>query len=493
MRNHFLRAKGVAASGGGGGGGGASCTDISTDNITNSNFIVEGADNTYSNRVSSVGYVNPTSGNIYIFQRGEASGKGWGMTTSKFNNAGTFQWGKTFDSVDANKEDYAWAGVEDSSGNFYIVGVSETSSGYYPSIIKVNSSGTPQWGNYHGSATTTGNTSKFTDVCIQTESSTEYIYAVGQQEDSGTAKTFIAKFETDGDLVWSKWITSTDHTYLRCWDIETDGTNIYLYAEHSSNGGIMGITKIDSSGSITWTKVFSSTSSYTPKAYGDNTARTEFHAPELRFKIDRCGKMYAVLRSEGNSNVLLVVNSDGTLDWSKQFKASTTSLPCYGISVGVTENSKHIVVGEAGMNWGDDGDPGGSYDISVYVFDEDGDIEWISVYGSNTAERIQAIFGDAADHIYFFGRGKCGSSNWRSICIKHKINASNQFTAGGYGASSSTWNVVNISSSPTYISNTWSIATAATSKTATASNSSMTNTSFTTQSGSFTTSYTTSI
>ena len=191
----------------------------------------------------------------------------------KYNTDGVKQWTKQFGT---NKNDYGYALDLDSSGNIYvgaIVGDSydgNTSTGRPDTVlIKFNSNGIKQWSKQQGDGSYSNDVN---DVAVD---SSGYVYMLGQASgvfDGNTSAGygddyFLMKYNSSGTKQWSKLFGSDQDDSGMRMDFDSSD-NIYITGwtkgnlDGNTNSGDydLFITKMNSSGTIQWTKLHGTTS-----------------------------------------------------------------------------------------------------------------------------------------------------------------------------------------------------------------------------------------
>ena len=172
-------------------------------------------------------------------------------------------------------------------------------------------------------------------VCVD---SSNNVIVCGQYSNNGASpavgSTFLAKFNTYGNLLWQKSITNTS-TYLE--DIKfvkTDSSgNIYIVGNNLTGTASFLISKYNSDGSFLWT------SSIVPQYFGQGTATT---ALAFNFTIDSSNNLYVVGSISGSSvaGCVVKIDSSGNTTWFR------TLYPSFGS--GFTGLIKSVAVDSSG-------------------------------------------------------------------------------------------------------------------------------------------------
>jgi len=274
-----------------------------------------------------------SSGNVYVVgvTYGGLDGNSKGnsdLFVVKYNSSGTKQWTKQ---LGTEEYDEARGVVTDSSGNVYVVGGTKgrlngiSNSGRTDVfMIKFDSSGTRQWTKPLGTAQN--------DLAngVSIDSSGNF-YVVGVtyknldgNTSAGGADLFVAKYNSSGTKQWTKQLGTSGRDHAR--GVATDYSgNVFVAGD--TYGGLDGntnagyndlfVVKYNSSGTKQWTKQFGTPSS----DLADGVA------------VDSSGNVYVVGYTygelDGNTNTgasdIFVVkyNSSGTKQWTKQIGSSS--------------------------------------------------------------------------------------------------------------------------------------------------------------------------
>jgi hypothetical protein len=266
----------------------------------------------------------------------------------KYSSSGTKQWTKQ---LGTGEYDEARGVATDSSGNVYLVGGTKgrlngiSNSGRTDVfVIKFNSSGTRQWTKPLGTAQN--------DLAngVSIDSSGNFYVAGVTYKDldgntsAGSADLFVAKYNSSGTKQWTKQLGTSGRDHAR--GVATDSSgNVFVAGD--TYGGLDGntnagyndlfVVKYNSSGTKQWTKQLGTSS--TDLANGVAT--------------DSSGNVYVVGYTygelDGNTNTgasdIFVVkyNSSGTKQWTKQLGSSSPDYN-YGRSNVLTQNTYKSII-----------------------------------------------------------------------------------------------------------------------------------------------------
>jgi hypothetical protein len=171
----------------------------------------------------------------------------------KFNSSGVRQWATYYG---GSEWDYGTSCAIDASGNIYMIGSTSSTSGIATAgahettvndgfLVKFNSSGVRQWGTYfegNGNACTTDASGNVYIVGLTNSTSGIATAGAHQTVMSGSGDAFLVKFNSSGVRQWGTYFGgpfnggSANETGISC---ATDASgNIYMVGKTPSNSGI---------------------------------------------------------------------------------------------------------------------------------------------------------------------------------------------------------------------------------------------------------------
>lgn len=171
----------------------------------------------------------------------------------KTNSAGALSWFKKYDV--AFKENYTYQGVQTSDGGFICTGY--LTNGSYSSVylLKTTSDGNVQWTKSYGGTNEGGKSVQQTTDGGYIISGQTYNYGVG------IGDTYVIKTGSDGSLQWNKTYGKSNYTEF--------GNSIF----QCNDGGYLitgdPVIKINSSGTVTWSRSLGSYNSNSIKGTND--------------------------------------------------------------------------------------------------------------------------------------------------------------------------------------------------------------------------------
>jgi hypothetical protein len=232
----------------------------------------------------------------------------YNMVIVKLDTSGSIQWCR---SIDRSNYEYATSINQTSDGGYILAGMSAT-GGVFTSdmfIVKLSSSGTYQWSKTYG-----GSHDEIAYSIIQT-SDGGYAFA-GYTNSYGPYNVFyILKIDSTGILQWSRLIEETGTGSAVYSVIQTTDGGFAMAGGFTPTGTgnyDMYIVKLNSSGSIQWTRTVGGT--------GDENANSIIQTSDGGFVAAGNTNSYGT----GNYDMYIVkLNSSGTLQWSKTYGGSS--------------------------------------------------------------------------------------------------------------------------------------------------------------------------
>lgn len=375
---------------------------------------------------TGIGFVHDTQGNIYVagYTNADLDGNtlmgNQDLFLTKYNSTGTKQWTKQLGSTGATLTTH---GVTiDSSSNIYIVGNAEGSGfdshtqtgGIDIFVAKFNSSGDKVWTRQLGSTGLNmynqphstnglGITSDGTDIYITGSSDGD----LNGESASGNGDHVVIKYSNAGDVVWTRFLNTTNGSGATGEAIAYDGAGS-IYAVGSTNGilpnasrvstGDTYIVKYDTSGNITAITQYGSSVDYwsytVPWSVSyDNVSNSIFITGYTSGNLD--GPLtgsYDVFTAKFDSSL--------SLQWVRQMGVNSI----YTIGYGITNDS----AGNAyitGYTAGLDGNQAIGYqDMFITKYSGSGTKQWTKELGvSNVGTFGNGIMSDSSDSIYAVG------------------------------------------------------------------------------------------
>ena len=196
-----------------------------------------------------------SSSNVIVCGR-TFNGTDFAMQMAKYNSSGTLQWQKK---LDGGSNEQGRAISVDSSDNIYMTGYGNSSGAGGVDIVlaKYDSSGTIQWQRTLG-----GSSSDIGYGVAVDTSGNAYVVGLSENTGTGTSDSIIAKYNTSGTIQWQQSLNSTSADNAYGVSVDSSG-NVYIigytgYSGAGSNDAL--IAKYDTSGTIQWQRTLGTTS-----------------------------------------------------------------------------------------------------------------------------------------------------------------------------------------------------------------------------------------
>ena len=237
------------------------------------------------------------------------------------------------------------------------------------------------------------------------------VYVVGytnaglQGSNAGSSDAFIRKYDTDGNVVWTRQFGTSGVDWARA--VAVDGNGVYVTGQ--ANGTLPGQTpaggddvfvrKYDLGGNEVWTRQFGSSS-------GDQGYGIAVDTSGVYVVGQTNGTL--VSQAQGRDGFLRKYTQDGTVVWTRQFGTNTTD-----DFTGVAVNSSGVYVsgGTTGTVTGQT-KQGGLWDGLVYKFDLNGNAVWLRQFGTTSDDYAYGVSA-ASQWVYVAGYTSSSLGVWR--------------------------------------------------------------------------------
>jgi chitodextrinase len=355
------------------------------------------------------------SGNVYVtgYTTGSLDGQtnagGEDIFLVKYDSTGARQWTRL--SGTAGNERGESVAVHNVTGNVYVTGTTagsldgQTYSGsgdVY--LMKYNSSGTKQWTRLLG---TTAIDNAFS-VAVD---SSENIYIagftngnLGGQTSSGGTDAFVARYDSSGNMVWTRLLGNGTLTYGYAVAVAASG-NVYVSGVTrgtlggQANAGIqdMFVAKYNASGTVQWVRMAGS--SVFDYCYGVAVDGSE----NVYVSGSSYGDFDGHLNQDGTGSTedlfLVKYDSAGAKQWSV-FHGGAGNDVTYGMAV---DSGGNVYI-NGNTNADLDGQVNsGSHDSILLKYNSAGVRQWTRMLGTSSGEYARGMAVDSGDNAYITG------------------------------------------------------------------------------------------
>jgi len=237
----------------------------------------------------------------------------------------------------------------------------------------------------------------------------------GALANAGGDDIFLAKFDSNGNHLWSKRFGGSDGDYS--YSVSTDSLgNVYISGYFSSSSidfgrGALGnaggndifLAKFDSNGDNLWSKRFGgSNNDYNYSVSVDSSNNVYITGYYISSSIDFGGG--ALTKDAGYNIYLAKFDSNGNHIWSKRING-TSSGEISSVSVDSSNNvyitgsfiGSHIYLG------GNILDNAGGDDVYIAKFDSNGNHKWSKTFGGTSNDRGYFLSLDNSNNVYLTG------------------------------------------------------------------------------------------
>ena len=318
------------------------------------------------------------SGNIYVTGASEGSNGSSDYATVKYNISGVQQWVMRYDGP-AGLQDFASAIAIDNSGNVYVTGSSNNSSGIFTNYdyttVKYNASGVEQWVAHYDSDGLAN------AIAVDNNGN---VYVTG----ASTSDYATVKYNTSGVQQWIALYDGSSSSGARAIAVDNNG-NVYVtgVSFHSSTSNDYVTIKYNASGAEQWVERY------------DGPAGSQDDASAIA--IDDSGNIYVTGRSEGTGTLedyaTVKYNASGVEQWVVRYDGPAQS-DDFATAIVMDNNGNIYVTGASEGN-------GTSYDYATVKYNASGMEQWVARYDGLVSSRdgANAIALDNNGNVYVTG------------------------------------------------------------------------------------------
>lgn len=284
----------------------------------------------------------------------------------KFDADFNMQWSKNYG---GGNTDAAFAGDQTADGGYFFAGYTTSFSFYNKMYLcKLDEEGNFEWGETIGGS--------FADYALAAQQTSDEGYVLAGQTNNSNYPHFdfsIVKVDSDGGLQWSKTIGGTGESTANAVQQTTDHGYVLAGVTNGfgAGGSDMYVVKLNSTGSLEWTRTIGSTGN------------------EVGYAITQVANGgYAIAGTTdflgaGSFDIYLAkLDASGELEWTRTYGGNNADYPA---AIRVTNDGGMVIGGySASFNIG-------GFDVYVVKVNASGDVEWTSASGSSSSDMGYSI------------------------------------------------------------------------------------------------------
>ena len=315
---------------------------------------------------------------------------------SKYDTNGQHEWTRQFGTV---LGDQARGVVTDAVGDIYVSGYTNYTTlgggNMDPFVSKYDAAGALQWTRILEIGNLDAGYDRSNGIATDGADGIYIAGEFGQENFSGNTDVFLRKYDTDGNLQWTRYQATSEFDSSR--GIAADGLgNVFISGKTSGSiGGVNQggrdafLSKYGSDGALQWSRQFGSTMGDAASSVAVDGIGSVYISGFTNGSLDgaNMGQADAFLRK---------YESDGTLAWSRQFGSAERDWALFA-----SADDAGVVV--SGFTAGDlDGTNAGRNDVFLPRFDTSGNRLWTRQFGSSGLDEALGVTSHLGS-VYFAG------------------------------------------------------------------------------------------
>jgi hypothetical protein len=265
--------------------------------------------------------------------------------------------------------DNGWYVIQTTDGGYVLCGNSQVSTDPFDMyIVKLDSTGVLQWTQKVGGAN-----GEWAYSIVQSSDGSYLAAGFTGSYGAGGQDMYIVKLSSGGNFLWSKTIRGSLQDNAESIKQTSDGGFIIAGFTRSfgAGGADMFIVKIDSGGSVLWSKTVGGT--------GDDFI---YHVSQTTDGGYIAAGSTSSFGAGADDMYILKFDSSGNVIWNRTFGGAGIDV---AYSVIQTTDNRYVVVGET-HSFG-----AGNYDFYVVKLDSSGNPLWTKTVGSSLAEGGESV------------------------------------------------------------------------------------------------------
>ncbi|HET6225219.1 MAG TPA: SBBP repeat-containing protein [Bacteroidia bacterium] len=338
--------------------------------------------------------IDPSGNNIYVTGWSYTDSiAGFDFVTLKYNSSGVRQWTARYNNTGVNGTDEAFDVAVDNSGNVYVTGTSDGTSGTSAATtIKYSSLGVQQIARRY-----TGTGGVNAGFALYVSPTANLIYVTGYAY-QGTSSDFNIVTIRYSNTITQRWAVqyngpASKYDEARALAVDPSGNVIVAgYSQTATPGNYDYVTlKYDSVGAQKWAKTYNGTGNDYDRA---NTVKT-----------DAVSNIYVTGKSIGTGSnaediVTIKYDKSGNVKWISRYNGPANSYD-EGKAIAIDASRNVYITGSSNTT-------GSGNDYITLKYDSTGVQQWVTTYNGtgNNADLAAAILLDASNNVFITGASK---------------------------------------------------------------------------------------
>ena len=344
------------------------------------------------------------------------------MSTIKYDTDGTLLWSAQYD---GGRYAHASALALGNDGSVVVTGQSQehNENYYHMTTVKYDGNGNVAWeADLYG--TGTYNYAYGIDVKVDGEGN---VYAFGNAHQNNVWGVVIAKYDVNGNLLWTAFKAHSNSFYGQRMGIDGAGNAYiigYKYNQIQYNWNDVMVVKFDSNGTEEWTSVYDSGNNEHPT---DAVVTAEGDVYMSVYHYDYNG-------TYSYDFMTMKMDNAGNVEWTKLHNQSSQ----YAYPRAIDYNNGHVAVTGYAYN------SSNNYDYSTVAYDENGTELWSNSYvGSVHYDYAMDVAVGNNGDVFVTGYSYSYNNNYYGydgVTVKYEANSGNEEWVAVYSTDDDNYN-----------------------------------------------------
>jgi hypothetical protein len=289
--------------------------------------------------------------------------------------------------IGGSSDDEAWSIIQSSDGGYVVAGRTRSfGAGYYDMyVVKLDSAGNVQW-----TKTIGGSSADYANSIIQSSDGGYVVAGWTSSFGAGGYDMYVVKLDSSGSVQWTKTIGGSSADYANSIIQSSDGGYVVAGGTESfgPGGPYFYVMKLDSSGNVQWNKTID---------LGE--ASSIIQSSDGGYVVAGWTESFGA----GDGDIFVVkLDSSGNVQWTKTMGGSSND---GAVSIIQSSDGGYVVAGYT-YSFG-----AGGWDIYVVKLDSGGNIVWTKTIGGSNLDVAYSIIQSSdggyivAGETWSFGAG----------------------------------------------------------------------------------------